>query len=583
MKYLFPVVALLIFNLFTPILNAQIYENSQGFGLFASPKKLLPLASGAWGVIGESTPFPGADSLYLLIYDAEAKITFRKTLKVPQGERHYIHDALVLADQTFLIAFESTLCDVVGDQTILQKINQNGEILWEKISNWGDENALPHKLMLTPDGNVIGLRDNKFSKINVLDGHFIWTKDVADQTENGYIFDCQLLPNSEDIVLTYSNFLITFKQEGTPIDFNYVVTENLNFEPNYPGKIQVTNDWIYTYNSSFNFAARSNAAGTIEILPTIADMIFDYTIKNNEIYWIGRQMSGKNVAVKTDLLGNILTDYAIQDAYLCGQRIVHNGTALAITGFDGYGPTCILDGEYNPQLDESANWLRIQKGTNGQILSENLDVRISEVKQNTPVETELFGNPPYVFQNYEGGSFEVKITNNSPFTLNSVYINIRFEYNFFSAPCLNRPGVQRFYSNLNLAPNASMWVPFGDILAYGQENEPNKFCFFTSSPNNLPDTKHDNDWQCLEVNTPTNAPLLENLTFLPNPCIDFFEVSLKDDMTNLPWQFIDTNGRVVLDGKSNFLNKLVIPVFGVANGVYYFRIKNSVVRVVVLN
>jgi outer membrane protein assembly factor BamB len=566
-----------IFNL-----SAQVYENSQGFGLSASPKILRTTPNQGWFVVGESYPFPGPDSLYILVYDNQANLQLRKTLKVPQGERHYIHDAVVLPDGNYLIAFESTLCDVVGDQTILQKIAQDGSLIWEKISNWGETYALPHKLMVTPDGNVIGLRDNKFTKYDAQNGADLWTKDVSDQTESSYIFDCQLLPNSEDIILTVNSFLITLKKEGTPSNFNYIVENNLNFEPNYPAFIQQMGDWVVTYNPAFNFVARANSNGNIEILPVVADQIFDFKVVGDHIYWLGRMINGDNKIVKTDAAGLVLEEIKVNDKYLCGQKIAGNGNEIAVTGYDGYGPTSILDGEYNPQYLSTANWFRINKGNSETILTDSMDVKITDIKQNSEVDVELFGDPPNVFQNYSGGDFEVEITNNSLITLTEVYVNIRFGYNYFSAPCINRPGVQRFFSNLNLAPGASVWVTFGDVLAYGQEEAPNKFCFFTSIPNHVPDRKHGNDWKCFAANSGTKVPILENLSIYPNPVSDICTLNLKESQTNSIWQLFDCNGKLVKNGATNYNKKLEISVDLLPNAIYFLKINNSMGRIVVM-
>jgi hypothetical protein len=581
MKSIFFRVLMLTLFTYSNVANAQIYENSQVFGLNAVTKVLRDMPNNSWFIAGESIPFGAPDSLYILVYNAEAQVTLRKTLKVPAGERHFIHDALVLNDGGFLIAFESTLCDVVGDQTVLQKLDSHGELIWEKISNWGENNSLPYKIMPTPDGNIIGFRDGNFSKINTENGDVLWTRDVTDQIGGDYIFDCALKPNSEDILVTVNTHLITLVKEGTPTNFTYVVSDSLNFEPNYPGIIRQTEDWIFTFNSSFNFLARTSNNGTFEVLPTVADQIFDFTTKNNQLFWIGRMNNGENVAVKTNEQGLIVEEFPIEDRYLCGQKIVSNGTNLAIAGFDGYGPTSMLSGEYNPSYDIIHNWLKVKKGNDTQISSDLADASITKIIQNSEVIGQPFGDPPYVYYNYQGGDFQVEITNNSLETLKDVYVNIRFGYNFFSAPCINRPGVQKYYPNLNLAPSASVLVPFGDVLAYGQESAPNKFCFFTSAPNQVADKNHENDWLCAEVNTSTRTLILENLLIAPNPVIDICTVKLKDEMLDSDWYLYDVQGRLVGNGKSDFSRKMDISMDILENGVYFLRIKNSVARIVV--
>jgi Secretion system C-terminal sorting domain len=581
MKSIFIRVTILLFIAYSNPISAQIHENSQVFGLNAVAKVLREMPNSAWFVAGESTPFGAKDSLYILVYNSDAQVTLRKTLKVPSGERHYIHDALVLNDGGFLIAFESTLCDVVGDQTVLQKLEANGDLAWEKISNWGESNALPHKLMLTPDGNVIGHRDGRFSKIDTQNGDVLWTKNVVDQIGGDYIFDCALLRNTEDILVTINTFLITLVKEGTPTNFNYVVSNNFNFEPNYPGIIRQTDNWIYTFNAYFNFLARTNSSGVIDSFPVSGEQIFDFTTKNNQLFWIGRRNNGQNIAQKTDEQGLVLEEFPIADQYLCGQKIASNGGSIAIAGYDGYGPESMLSGEYNPYYDVVHSWLRIQKGTNTQITTNNADASITKVIQNTEVESLPFGDPPNVYYNYIGGDFQVEITNNSQQTLQNVYVNIRHGFNYFSAPCLNRPGTQYYYPNLNLAPGASVLVPFGDILAYGQEAEANNFCFFTSSPNHVPDRNHENDWLCKQINTATNTPIVENLLIAPNPVLDVCTVTLKEEMLNANWRLYDVQGRLVGNGKSDFSKNLEISLELLDNGVYFLRIKDSIGRIVV--
>jgi hypothetical protein len=125
--------------------------------------------------------------------------------------------------------------------------------------------------------------------------------------------------------------------------------------------------------------------------------------------------------------------------------------------------------------------------------------------------------PPEPIYAFSGGQFRIQMTNQGNTVLNQVYLNTRFDLNYLYNICLRAPAKQRLYENLNLAPGASVWLDFGDIEAEGQILVPAQFCFWTSAPNNRPDTHHEDDAFCTAYTVPVRQPGRLSFRLYPNP------------------------------------------------------------------
>jgi hypothetical protein len=130
----------------------------------------------------------------------------------------------------------------------------------------------------------------------------------------------------------------------------------------------------------------------------------------------------------------------------------------------------------------------------------NADVSLTQVSQSGSIQVQYFENW-YYRATLPGISVMVK--NNGSSVINSLGVNLTFPSdNIFLWECALVQSFSKSFENLNLQPNASMQLTWGDQEVWFSSNptgEQLELCMWTSLPNLHLETNNDNDVSCTEV------------------------------------------------------------------------------------
>jgi hypothetical protein len=228
-------------------------------------------------------------------------------------------------------------------------------------------------------------------------------------------------------------------------------------------------------------------------------------------------------------------------------------------------------------------WLHTNKLNDDPVVNV-ADVALMEVVPRAPVLIDTINATSLtpVLYSLSGGDFEARIFNNSAVVLKEVAICVSFDYIFKG--CLERAQKKITYTGLHVAPGEATTLDFGNISAPKQWGLPSAMCFYTSSPNALPDDNPNNDKACYEIATVnTYAPEPDHLLIWPNPASTWIYIKLpSEELNNTHWKLLDNIGRVLQSGEiETGASILSINTVGVARGTYWVMINNRVAQVVI--
>jgi|GEM_PF-1786889 len=254
---------------------------------------------------------------------------------------------------------------------------------------------------------------------------------------------------------------------------------------------------------------------------------------------------------------------------------------IAIAGMDGSSSVGFnFNGSF--RSDGAAFWLRTLR-VSDVVTPTHPDAGIAEVEQQEPLRVKITQNswPPTLY-GLNGGKFRIRVQNYGTVSLQNIQINIRFPNNLPSRVCYSVSSKKRRYSNLNLLPGASVWLDFGDIEVPGQAQLPIQLCFWTSSPNQIPDERHENDRFCTAYTVPYKEPLKEPFfSIAPNPSdAGFLLVSPRSDLIAFRLDIYDLSGRLVyqqtLREQQQFIDTQHWP-----NGYYWLKVGQWMQKLIV--
>jgi hypothetical protein len=568
--------------------HSQSFERSLSAGYHTQSLLVKPYLDGKWLLAGKGVSEPGAifkDTLFIAIIDQDGQLLLRKNLVVPESETQEWMDLLTLPDGGILATFLSTYCDGGKYYLSVQKLDDQGDLIWEKNASEDLEiTRLPEKWFVAPDGSVIGATLDHVWKLDLNTGTILENPELigANQGSN-FVVAYQHIPDTEDFFALGVPSVQLWHKSGSSTFPKYNLVQTLEL-PNGMG-IELKpggNGWFYGYNPYERQFERVNYALHHEVVHNIympESYLIDFEISGSILYY-GlkdsllrlKKIDIQNQVVETietlDLRRN-LRDISVQNGWM----------ALAGSEFLNKIDTP------NWYPTNSAAWVSAISVSSPNNPTSLPDAAVTEIAQSYPMNIEEINSIPLGnLYNIYGGGFKIKVTNVGPIILNRVNLNIEFDRiitpNFI---CYSIAAKQKQFTNLNLGPGESTWLDFGDVEAQGQAEVPTEICFWTSSPNEQPDAVHENDQFCHPVTYVVAAHELDSdaFSFMPNPADQFADLFFQEDLAGEPWQLFDALGRLMRAGVCPGGNTLRLETEQLPNGFYLFQVKNRVSKLLV--
>lgn len=574
------------FFLWNSSIKAQIVDRSLVAGFATSTELIVPYGTDKWLIAGLGEPELGAffrDTLFVSIIGNDGAIVWRKNINLPLSEKHFWHDLLALPDGGMLISFESTLCDVGADVLTIQRLDSQGNLLWQKAGGFVfGTSRPPEKWFLAADGQLLGVAYDQVWKVSTNTGSVLWTAEMQGVLSgDASFFEVVKIPDSEDFFAIGNPTFQHWIKTGPTNAPEYVLYGSLDNNGYYRSLTVGPNATFYSWR---NFPESRieridlNFDLTTLPIPLIYAGEKDMAVGEQGLY-LSESSLGDFKVTRFDLEGENPVSLLPPGNSLSPKAIATNQGWLAIGGEEGSGlPT--VTGGYNC----TGAWFRAIQELNPLLESLTPNVGVTAIKQHSLIDTTSFPFPPIgPIYNLNGGDFDIEISNFGDIFVNEVSVNVLFKGNQFIQICFNRPAKSIRFFNLNLAPGAATWVNFGDIEAIGQPMIPSEICFWTSSPNEEPDAVHENDRAChpASYTVAIKNPNINQVALFPNPSDDFTELALPEKMEGEPWQIFDAAGRVVSSGVCTAVKTLRLETTLLRSGFYLLRLKNRVGKLVV--
>jgi hypothetical protein len=292
-------------------------------------------------------------------------------------------------------------------------------------------------------------------------------------------------------------------------------------------------------------------------------------------YWL-LYANGHTNVLKTNFSMQPTDTSSIANPNLEGYAVAAHGDTIAIAGYDYYGPAGI--GPYE-LFKQSRCWFHIHWGA-GTPTSHIVNAGAVLVDQTAPVYVNSMGTPPYQYFSITGGHYKIQVRNNGNTVLDQFSLNTRFDY--FGDICSDAPAISHFYSNLGMLPGETRWFEL-DGLSMEQMSVPVQVCFWTSSPNGIPDYNHADDIACADLLVGTNEPNISQLDPYPNPADAGFTLEFPGGVAlSSDYRVFDCMGRLVKTGKfADPQEQQYISTAALPEGVYWLKTGAFVAKVVV--
>lgn len=573
--------------LFLQTLPAQTVDWSLPVGYSTFASLVEPYGPDKWLIAGRGEPETGAyfqDTLFVAVIGNDGQIHLRKNLTVPIEEVHYYHDLVALPDGGILVAFESTLCDVGGLIISVQRLDAQGNLMWEKTNGFVfGENRPPENWFVAPDGNLLGAAYNQIWKVNTNSGDIIW-KAPLEGVDGGTLnpFEFELLPGTEDFFAMGNPDFQLWKQSGDPLAPSYEIEKQLETASYYRYLGLAPNNQFYCWQVfPSDKIVRLGLDFQLDTLPIqMVDYGFVDIAFGNEGLYLTESEAANFRFRRFDMNGENPLNLLSNPNWLNPLAVSAHLGRVAVVGADGYGDSNW--GSNNTSC--TGAWVHIIEESNPLATTQTADVTMIEIEQNAPIDTAsypLFSS--WTIYDLEGGDFQLRIANAGAIPIQEVCLNVTFGYNEYFDICPKKPSKQLCFSNLNLAPGESTWVNFGDVEAQGQAQVPTQICFWTSSPNLQPDAVHENDRFCHPVTYVVAAkePDFGAFSIAPNPADQFADLTFQEDAQGESWQVFDALGRQMSAGICPGGETLRLETAALPNGFYLFQVKNRVSKLLV--
>jgi len=565
--------------------HAQRRDRSISLGFKTWPGTVKPMPGGRWLVVATGEAVPGksfTDSVFALIFNTEGDVLLRKRLELPIAETNNVRDALVNPDGSFVIVVKQGLCDAGLGLTVIQKFDPAGELLWSKFGETWDH--LPTILERGADGSIWGTDGEVFwYKLDPSTGETIWKKTFDSFGSNSvWVSDFVLIPGSEDIVAVGNPEIQRWEPDPWEPNESYrlVRQQTIAGDVSTWELAQTLSGVAYTFDAFRGHEVYRFSTETLKVTPLkkYPFEIQDMALAPNGLVLLAVS-NNRPLIVRTDWNGQVQDSVQFfGNQWLTSRQVATNANNIAVLGWAGSGPSS--QAALWEKYVSDGLWLHTMGGAVPP--PNNADAAVKKVHQLSAMDTssvEYEFSPTGRAYTIKGGNFQVQISNEGSETLNEV--DVMTGFNWSEIPiCYFRSAHRRHYSNLNLAPGASMLLEFGDLLGEKQHDVPTEFCFWTASPNEKPDIDPDNDVFCLTPTVNAFIPSDELIAILPNPVSD--ELLVINSTQFSDYQVYDLWGKAVVQG--SFLegqSRTLISVQHLPPGHYWLRIGTWTGKVVV--
>jgi Secretion system C-terminal sorting domain len=572
--------------------QAQVHDRTLRFGDVTAASHVAATGNDRWLVAGTTwakyDAWYAIDSIFVATLNDAGEVLSIFFPALPPSETHFVNQLLPLPNGDLLLAFESTLCDVLYDISTVRRYNAAGEVVWEIMTDFQTWNSPPRSWHIAPDGNLIGLIDNELWKINAETGATIWETILFDyqSSSDPMPYKITLVPGTENLLGIGSPTLSFWTQHvagGGAVA--YTPDSTLSLPDIYIQDLVARADgWIYLMDKYKGDLLRTRTDLQPEYLTTQPGNIVDFKLASDGLYFLKRLETGTRF-YKTDFDGNAAQDLGTIAFLLIPSEMSIGSDKAIIGGSDGSGPNSSTGTvNYYPWKDVEHAWARIAPlaaAPNTQTADAGITEALTLVQPT--IETMPIDFEPYTVYNVSGGNFKLKITNHGNSTLEKVWVNQHFEdaslFNICPVPDINT----KLFEGLNLSPGESTWVEFSDIRSDYRISVPSQICFWTSGPNDEPDFDKSNDHACAEIvsSVPVVYPIVLNI--YPNP-VDggFINVQLAELPNATQWRLTDMLGRMVRTGHlTQRTIDFQIEVGDLASGFYCFKIGGWATKIVI--
>ncbi len=303
-------------------------------------------------------------------------------------------------------------------------------------------------------------------------GTVLWTLDLP------WVQPNDMVVNQDDVLLLATNDgLFRITSDGTVIDtLTDLILDRIEILPN-GNLLTQQGDVLQLYDADFTPLAFFQQPG---------NALKDLSFTQNEIAVLTSAPS----VVKLDLGLN-----TIGTTPLAGHNQSFTSVAFAENGYMVGGGESFGDNGH-----ESKSAFIKEFKYDGSTSDTNADAALVEVSTSGSIQIQHFEN---WYDLATVPDITVIVKNNGPSVINSLNVNIHFpNENIFLAEC---PLIQAFsknFENLNLQPNATMQLAWGDLefwLIAAPIGGQLELCFWTSLPNHHLETNNDNDVACTQV------------------------------------------------------------------------------------
>jgi|GEM_PF-1795210 len=225
---------ILVSSLFTA-LSAQIIDQSFPLGFDDQLYAFETVGRGDWVAAirtGTHPAGPYNDSIFVLRFNQSGDLKWKHLVNAPQPEALYVNDLLSLEDGGVVLLYTETACDISSSPNNMVKIDSNGVQVWQKnIDPITFKEIVPNKLVLAPDGNLLGFHYSGVEKISTATGTVFSSAKLVGNNNDARLIN--LMPGTEDFIAANSEGFKLWKKGGD----NYVCYGSI--EANWVKKMEI--------------------------------------------------------------------------------------------------------------------------------------------------------------------------------------------------------------------------------------------------------------------------------------------------------------------------------------------------------
>ncbi len=570
------------FLFFLFILDKGISQNletvfSRGYNVYVS--HLDRFSDGRWLIAVNDSPLPGSiykDTLSLRIMDSTGVLIRLITLSPPQAfENFSIDHLLILPGDQFMVGYSGGDCDAGGYAHYVEKFDSSGQFSWLiQLDKFIDPDYFGFGL----DSNILMISGNDIAKISSDNGTVLWQTEYRDS----YVHYMILVPGSEDIIVSDEHGLQYYEQHAIQGNISYTLktSEEIQLDFGSIGRFQTAGDGIfYAYKfydkqiirfrkdlKAKNFLTMTGSF--LAMAPTAEGLAI---LKNKDV--------NTYQVILYDSLAVKISEHLSEDSGLRPRFIKCFSSGMGLAGSYSSGPNSIYDPDSH-YTGRSQGWFRYFPQYNFENAARPASLAITDLIQQSPILYDSVWSEGWDFtgfvHDFSGGQYEIKVTNTGNVPVSHFWINISFDVSVNTWFCSPFNVKQLYFDSEDIQPGESTWVEFGDIEAFHQIHIPDKFCFWTSGNNSIPDYKPQDDVFCMDRIVNTYETFSTTFLVYPNPATE--EITLmgfEGEIENI--KIYDTNGRLLFHGNSTTIKLNDFP-----SGYYYAMVllKNSQVRIV---